>query len=266
MAGQREIKRVMFEAAEAARRAILRHYCKLESIGNKANDPTNLVTIADKQAEKAIIGRIRRAFPDHGVLAEESGASQSAEAEYCWVIDPLDGTANYAHTMPVFSTSIGVQRCGETIMGLVVDPTRDEWFFARRGGGAFLNRRRIHVSAVGNLEQALTVTGFSHDRRRHIKRLMKTLGGVLMRAQSVARFGSAALDLCSVACGRAEAYWSEGLDPWDVAAGLLIVEEAGGRTTNYADHPSNIFDKQFVASNGRIHAELLSILQEHWRG
>lgn len=264
MPSQQLLKNTMFDAAEAARKILMKYYGKLESIEKKGGDETNIVTIADKQSEAAVIRTIHRAFPGHAILGEEGGASGSDDAEFRWVIDPLDGTTNFAHSMPVFSISIGLQRQGETIMGLVVDPTRDEWFFARKGGGAFLNRKRIHVSKVNTVAESLIFTGFPHGRRKNIGHFMKLLGGVLMRAQSVSRIGSAAIDLCYVACGRCEAFYEESLQPWDVAAGNLIVEEAGGRVTGFGNKPSSIFDQEFVATNGLIHKELLALLKEHW--
>lgn len=264
MPSQVALKKTMLEAAEAARKILLRHYGKLSSVGSKGGDPTNLVTIADKQAEAAIIGKISGAFPDHAFLGEESGASEGDKYEYRWVIDPLDGTTNYAHSLPIFSISIGLEYRGKMIMGLVVDVTRNEWFFAQKGGGAFLNGRRIHVSKAKRLAESLILTGFPHDRRRDIDHFMKILGGMLMRTQGVLRLGSAAIDLCQVACGRSEAFWEESLQPWDVAAGMLIVQEAGGRVTDLQGKRSKILDLDFVATNGLIHRELLATIDEFW--
>ena len=270
----REIQRVMVEAAEAACVVLRRHFGKIVSVQTKS-DETDIVTIADKQAEAAILRRIRRAFPHHAILAEESGGeARIGEAEFCWVVDPLDGTTNFAHGMPLFSVSIGVLREGKPWMGLVVDVTRDEWYRARRGAGAFVERRRqdgawtrrrLHVTAKRRLAESLLITGFPHDRRKNLRHLMDIFELTMARTRGVLRLGSAALDLVSVAAGRAEGFWEEHLSPWDVAAGILLVEEAGGRATDLEGKRSDVFDRAIVASNGAIHAEMLRTLREAWR-
>ena len=274
MSNHSEIQRVMFEAGEAACVVLRRHFGKIASVQTKSGE-TDIVTIADQQAEAAILRRIRRAFPGHAILAEESGGeARIGEAEFCWVIDPLDGTTNFAHGMPLFAVSIGVLREGKPWMGLIVDVTRDEWHSARRGAGAFVGRRRadgtwtrrrLHVTTKRRLAESLLITGFPHDRRRNLRHLMDILEVTLARTRGVLRIGSAALDLVSVAAGQVEGFWEEHLAPWDVAAGLLLVEEAGGRVTNLAGKRSGVFDDSFVASNGAIHREMLATLREAWR-
>ena len=263
MPTQSELRKVLFAAARAGRKELLKYYGKLKLVECKDNDETNIVTVADKEAEAAILRTIRRAFPGHGFLCEESGAGGTACAEYCWVIDPLDGTTNFAHGMPLFSISIGLQKSGETILGLVVDVFHDEWFYARRNGGAFLNNRRIHVSGAKTLGASLLITGFPHGRRKRIEHFMRVMGGMMMHSRNVLRLGSCAIDLCYVACGRADGFWQEGLQPWDFAAGNLIVEEAGGRVSTMADRPRTIEEGDLVATNGRIHGETLEVLRRY---
>ncbi|MBN1867317.1 inositol monophosphatase [Candidatus Sumerlaeota bacterium] len=262
MASKRELKRVILEAGETGRRVLQRHLGRVTAVAKRIE--IDLVTVADKKAERAIVRCIRRAFPDHAILAEESGATEGADSDYRWVIDPLDGTTNFAHTVPIFSTTLAVQFRGETLMGLVVDVTRDEWFFAQRGGGAFLNGRRIHVSSQRKLAQSVLATGFPHSRRRNVDHFMKMVGEFLMRSHGVLRLGAASIDLAWVACGRMEGFWEEHLQPWDVAAGILLVEEAGGRSTNFKGRRSSIFDSDFAASNGSIHRELLRTIESSW--
>lgn len=280
VANRKEMKRVMFQAGEDAKKILLRYFGKIDSVVKKG--VVDLVTVADKKAEEAIIRRVQGAFPDHDILGEESGAVGAASgggragkaAEYCWVVDPLDGTTNFAHANPYFSVSIGLTQKGETVMGLVVDVTREEWFFAERGGGAFLyknrldgtfeRRKRIRVSKVKKLEDSLIFTGFPHCRREYADRLLDVVEALLMRTHGVIRMGSAAIDLCSVACGRTEAFYEPSLNPWDMAAGNLIVEEAGGRATDYAGNRLKKPGRHVVATNGHIHRALLRVIHEKW--
>jgi len=262
MASQRELRRVMFDAARAACKVAMRHFGRVRSIERK-DDAVSLVTAADREADRAIVREIRRAFPDHAILAEESGES-GGRSEYLWVIDPIDGTTNFAHGVPIFAVSIALQRDDETVMGLVVDPTRDEWFFARRGGGASLNRRRLCVSDTKRVADVLAATGFPHARRENVEHLLRIVGAGLMKAHGVIRLGAAALDLCYVAAGRVDAFWEERLSPWDVAAGVLIVEEAGGRCTGFDGKRSTIHDASVLASNGHVHRGLLRVIRDNW--
>lgn len=259
------LREVLFAAARDARDILLRHLGKVDA-DHKGD--VDLVTLADRESEAAVARCIAQAFPDHAIVGEESiaaGGPSAQEAQWQWVVDPLDGTMNYAHGVPMFAVSIAVIRGDETRMGLVVDPVRDEWFFAERGKGAFLNDRPIGVSTRDRADQALLATGFPHDRRENIDGLMRVLGAMLMRTHGVLRLGAAALDLCYVAAGRIEAFYEEHLSPWDVAAGNLIVEESGGRATDYSGRPARTDDRELLASNGLVHDELLAILREHWR-
>ncbi|NQU45124.1 inositol monophosphatase [bacterium] len=266
MPSDRKLKDTLYAAAELGRQVLLKHFGKIRSPKHKSE--VDLVTVADHESEAAILGVIRDVFPDHAILAEESGdagAKGRNSAEYRWVVDPLDGTMNFAHSVPIFSISMALQHKNKTIMGLVVDPIRDEWFFAKKDGGATLNKKRIRVSDVDNLADALIVTGFPHNRREILAPLMDTVARVIMESHGILRLGSAAIDLCYVACGRGEAFYEPSLQPWDILAGDLIVREAGGRCANFKGRPLTLKDRTVIASNGKIHRGLQKILlKEKW--
>lgn len=237
-----------------------------ERMGRKSLQVTNkgvidLVTEADLAAERFIIERIQAHYPRHGILAEESGVTVSVEraSEFKWIIDPLDGTTNYAHGYPCFCVSIGLERAGEIILGVIYDPTRDEMFAAERGEGATLNGRRIRVSEVEDLNRAMVCTGFPYDVRDRGD-FARHFASFIMHAQAIRRDGSAALDMAYVACGRFDGFFEEGLRPWDVAAGVLLVEEAGGRVSRYDGQPFDIYTPPIVASNGLVHEEMMRVL------
>ncbi len=221
----------------------------------------DIVTEADLAAERLIVERIRSYHPRHAILTEEAGDAGNMEtaAEYKWVVDPLDGTTNYAHGYPAFCVSIALEREGEIVLGVVHDPTRGETFAAERGEGATLNGRPIRVSEVEDMNRALVCTGFPYDVRTRSE-FARHFHNFIMHAQGVRRDGSAALDLAYVACGRFDGFWEEGLKPWDVAAGKIIVEEAGGRITRYDDTPFDIYTPPVVATNGILHGEMLRVL------
>ncbi|PDW04147.1 inositol monophosphatase family protein [Candidatus Viridilinea mediisalina] len=216
----------------------------------------DVVTDADHASEALIVAAIRERFSDHAILAEEGGAV-GAEAEYQWLVDPLDGTLNYLHGLPLFCVSLAVLRRGELHLAAVYDPMRDELFAAERGGGARCNGRKLQVSQTPTLAQALLTTGFPYNRFSQPDNNLREHNHLLLKAQDIRRPGSAALDLCAVAAGRSDAHWELGLSPWDVAAGALLVLEAGGTITNWADEPWHADDPRMVASNGLIHDELL---------
>jgi myo-inositol-1(or 4)-monophosphatase len=218
----------------------------------------DLVTEADLAAERLIIERIRSYHPRHAILSEEAGDSERV-SDYKWVIDPLDGTTNYAHGYPCFCVSIGLEYKGELVLGVVYDPVLDELFAAERGGGATLNGRAIHVSAVEDLNRALLCTGFPYDVRGR-NDFARHFTNFIMHAQGVRRDGAAALDLAYVACGRFEGFWEEGLQPWDVAAAIVIIEEAGGRVSRYDGSPASIYAPPIVVSNGLLHEEMMRVL------
>lgn len=217
----------------------------------------DLVTEVDRACEALLVETLRRERPGDAILAEEGGAHEAAPAAWRWVIDPLDGTVNYAHGYPCFCVSIGVEHRGERSVGVVYDPLRDELFEAVRGGGARRNGRAVSVSEETSLGRALLATGFAYDVHRSDDDNLDRWARAVKRAGGVRRGGSAALDLCYVACGRLDGYWELKLHPWDVAAGILIVEEAGGRVTDLAGGPVPASGREIAASNGRIHEELL---------
>jgi myo-inositol-1(or 4)-monophosphatase len=227
----------------------------------------DLVTEVDLECERMCREVLADRFPDHDVLAEElsSGPTEPASAEYRWVFDPLDGTTNYAHGLPVFCASLALQRNGASLVGAIYDPTRRELFTAEQGTGAFLNGTRLQVSATAALLDALLVTGFPYDVHQQIGPLLEMFGSFLSRARAVRRLGSAALDLCYVAAGRFDGFWEQRLKPWDVAAGALIVTEAGGRVTGMDGARFDPAAAHLVASNGRVHDEMLGVIADRSR-
>ena len=220
----------------------------------------NLVTDVDLASERLIREAISTYYPRHEVLGEEGGLSESG-SEYRWVVDPLDGTTNYAHGYPIFCVSIALECKGEIVLGVVYDPMRDELFSAERGGGAALNNRPIHVSKTAELMQGLLSTGFPYDIKTSKLTNLDHWAHFAMNAQALRRDGAAALDLCYVACGRFDGFWELNLSPWDTAAGALIVTEAGGRVTNFSGGPFSNYEPEVVASNGLIHDRMLEVLK-----
>ncbi len=252
------IKELLLEAAHSAGAILMKHYGNLQRIDTKARE-TDLVTIADRESEAFIINQIHAAFPHHNVLAEESGISAPQTSEFRWVIDPLDGTTNFAHTYPVFCVSIGVEQAGEMVLGAVYNPYYEEFFFAEKEKGAFLNDRPIHVSKTPSLAKSLILTGFYYDRRERAEHYLKPFRAFMERCHGIRRSGAAALDLCAIASGRADGFWEESLSPWDTAAGWLIIEEAGGRVTDFSGAPFAIEKKQIIATNALVHKQMLDV-------
>ncbi len=225
----------------------------------------NMVTEMDRLSEKTIVGAILGAFPGHGILAEE-GSRVESDSGFLWVIDPLDGTTNYAHGYPSFSVSIGLEHDGQTVLGVVYDPMRDELFSAVKGGGSFLNGRPIAVSRTDVLIRSLLATGFPYDRVLSSENNLNFFNALIMASQEVRRSGAASLDLCSVAAGRLDGYWELKLHPWDVTAGSLIVQEAGGKVSDFSGTRFSIYDKEIIASNGMIHELMLDVIRVVQRG
>lgn len=219
----------------------------------------DLVTDIDHRSENLIVKAIRKRFPDHGILAEE-GHLLKGNSSYRWIIDPLDGTTNYTHGFPFFCVSIGLELEGEMLMGVVYDPLRSELFFAERGRGATLNGKPIRASSRSTLSKSLLVTGFSYDVRLSSENNMDNFVRFSLRAQGVRRTGSAAMDLAYVACGRFDGFWELKLNPWDVAAGSLLVREAGGEMSIFSGKSFHVDSKQVLATNGKIHKEMVSVL------
>ena len=221
----------------------------------------NLVTEMDMRSEQTIVEMLRVAFPDHGIVAEEETKLSNA-SDYTWIIDPLDGTTNYAHGYPCFAVSIALRHEDDVVLGVVYDPMRDELFAAQKGLGAYLNGKQIKVSQVDTLIKSLLATGFPYDRKVSNKNNMNYFHGLLMASQEVRRDGSAALDLCYVAAGRLDGFWELKLKPWDVAAGSLVVHEAGGMISDLSGNRFDMHGEEILASNGRIHRQMIDILQE----
>ncbi|HDL02579.1 MAG TPA: inositol monophosphatase [candidate division Zixibacteria bacterium] len=221
----------------------------------------DLVTDADLASEKYIVGEITKKFPNHSILAEEEAARDN-HSDYRWVIDPLDGTTNFAHDFPFYCVSIGIEYRGDIIAGVVYDPERDELFHAFKGGGAYQNRKKINVSAESNLERALLATGFPYDIGNSREDNLKYFRRFAKKARGIRRAGSAALDLCYLACGRFDGFWELKLHPWDTAAGKIIIEEAGGVVTDFDGKKYSIYGKYILAGNPKIHRRMKKILAE----
>ena len=219
----------------------------------------DLVTDFDNQAQRIIFDHLSGCFPDHDFMGEE-GLSQDKGREFRWIIDPLDGTTNYAHGFPIFCVSIALEREDKVVLGVVYDPMRDEMFSAVLGEGALLDGNELHVSAVDDLNMSLVATGFPYDIRESEVNNIDHFNHFLVRVQAIRRCGSAAMDLCYIACGRFDGFWELKLHPWDVAAGALIVQEAGGRITDFLNHEYSIFGSEILATNGLIHDQMLEVL------
>jgi len=220
----------------------------------------DLVTEVDVAIERTFRDLVAGRFPDHQVLGEEMGGSAVPPKGACWVFDPIDGTTNYAHGLPIFCASLALEMDGTAELGAVYDPTRRELFTAERGGGAFLNGRPIHVSPAETLVDAMLVTGFPYDVHARVAEIVGLFGEFVGRARAVRRLGSAALDLCYVAAGRLDGFWENDLKPWDIAAGSLIVAEAGGRVTGLHGEPFTSRQGHVLATNDRIHQAMLDVI------
>ncbi len=224
----------------------------------------DLVTVADRKSEALIRERIRKQWPTHDVLGEEQGLVDTG-SDYRWYVDPLDGTTNFAHGFPVFCVSMAVEYKGRRIAGVIYDPTRDELFAAEQGSGAYLNQERIAVSKISNLAECLVGTGFP-SHKRHKNPNIFFYHQITLRTHGVRRAGSAALDLCNVACGRFDGFWEFNLNPWDTAAGVLIVEESGGKVTDFSGGPFQLNSRETLASNGLVHSALLTEFEQIFAG
>ena len=250
-------------ATDAARRAgSVLTKCTRTGFRIEHKQVINLVTDADHQAEQQIIDVIHETFPTHPILAEERGLTGQAPSRYKWIIDPLDGTTNFAHGFPAYCVSIGVECDGRGIIGVVYDPTRNELFTAQIGQGAHLNGVPISVSPTKHLDQALLVTGFAYDIRETPNNNLDHFARFALKVQGLRRTGTAALDLCYVAAGRFDGFWEVKLNPWDMAAGVVILQEAGGMLTDFKGTPLSIYGQELVASNGAIHQSMLDVLHE----
>lgn len=257
---------IAIEAAKQAGKFLKQNLGKVRDIQRKSGQERNLVTEIDKRSEEIIIETIKKHYPTHDILAEESGKSQGQESNYKWIIDPLDGTTNYTHGLPIFCVSIGVERKEEIIAGVIYDPNNDELFTAEKGKGAFLNSKRIRVSQTDSLSQSLLVTGFPYNITENPDYAVEHFINFLMKAQAVRRLGSAALDLAYIASGRFDGFWEVALNPWDMAAGILIVSEAGGKVSNFSGDIFSIYHKQILASNEKVHDEMVRVFKQLAQG
>jgi myo-inositol-1(or 4)-monophosphatase len=252
----KEFLAAAIEAANQAGAALRAEFDRPKKISYKGE--VDLVTESDKHSESIIVSKLRERFPEHAIVAEEGSRGAAGGAKYCWHVDPLDGTTNFAHSYPCFAVSIGLLEDGEPLVGVVLHPIANELFTAARGQGAYLNSKRIEVSPMEKLSTSLVATGFPTHQRAN-NRNIYYYWEFTMRSHGVRRDGSAALDLCSVACGRFEGFWEFGLNSWDTAAGMLIVEEAGGTVTDLeggAYHPGG---RSILATNGRVHNEMRDV-------
>ncbi|MDJ1179770.1 inositol monophosphatase family protein [Roseofilum sp. BLCC_M91] len=247
------------EAALAGGAMVMSYQGKLQDIREKGR-PGDIVTEADKASEAVILEILQRHFPDHGILAEESGKLGDRQSRYLWAIDPLDGTTNYSHGYPNFSVSIGLLIDGVPQVGVVFDPSRQELFRAAQGLGATLNRQAIATSSTPTLADSLLVTGFAYDRRETNDNNYAQFCHLTHLTQGVRRGGSAAIDLAYVASGRLDGYWERGLSPWDLTAGVVLVQEAGGKISAYNGSPFNIESGRILATNGHLHDPMVEIL------
>ncbi len=260
MKEEMQYKKFIENLAKDAGVFLKKHLGRIEKISYKGR--VNLVTDVDNKCESLILKRIKKAYPEHRILSEESGKSGANKSGYLWLIDPLDGTTNYVHGFNFFCVSIALMRDDVPIAGAVYDPMRDELFFAAKERGAFLNRKRIKVSGVSKLDKALLTTGFPYRFGNAMRQNIDNFVKFMMKSQAVRRPGSAALDLCYVASGRFDGFWEMELHPWDTAAGVLIVKEAGGEVSNFKNELYTPFMNQILATNKRLHKKMLGILKK----
>ena len=253
---------VAVDAAKEAGVFLREHVGRVRNVEVKKGEARNLVSEIDRGSEERIIRAIRSHYPSHAILAEESGGT-TERAEYKWIIDPLDGTTNFLHGLPIFSVTIAIERKGEIVAGVVYDPNLDELFTAEKGSGAYLNGARLSVSRAPRLIDSLLITGFPYDIARNPDHAAEHFTEFLMAAGGIRRLGSAALDLSYIAAGRGDGFWEVNLNPWDMAAGVLFIREAGGIVTDFSGAPSSVYTKQVVASNGAIHDAMIDILRRH---
>jgi len=245
------------EAAIKGGRILRENYGKKLNVEFKGE--VDLVTEVDHLSEEIIVSTISSTFPDHQIVAEE-GTDVESTSPYRWFVDPLDGTTNYAHGFPCFAVSIAVEDSGRIVVGLVYDPLREECFTAIEGRGAYLNGQPISVSDTERLDKALLATGFPYERKKAVDKYIRPFRNFLLHAQEIRRAGAASIDLCYVAAGRLDGFWESKLHPWDIAAGSLIVKEAGGKMSDFKGGKFSIHGEETLASNGKIHEEMVRVL------
>lgn len=255
---QAKLKKFLFELGDGASGVLLKHFRKVKNVERKKG--AGIVTEADKNAESYLIKKIFREFPNSSIITEETG-KHGDRSELCWVLDPLDGTTNYAHGFPWFCVSIGVYADGKPLAGLIDQPLTKERFYAHQGKGAFVNGKRLRVSKTRDLQDALLGTGFYYTTGEQLREEIEIFRRVQDKALGVRRPGSAALDLAYVASGRYDGFWERGLACWDVSAGFLLVQEAGGKVTGYRGQTVGMHDSEAVATNGLLHKPILNLLK-----
>ena len=266
MAVRSPVINVMANAALKAARGLNRDFGEVEQLQVSVKGPSDFVSTADLRAERTLKSELQRARPGYGLLFEEEGAVEGSDPHHRWIVDPLDGTTNFLHGIPHFSISIALERDGEVIAGVVYEPTRDEMYWAEKGAGAYLNDRRLRVSARRQLGEALIGTGFPFRGRPKHPAYGETLDRVMQATSGVRRFGSAALDLAYVAAGRFDGYWEFALAPWDLAAGLLLVREAGGFISDLSGGQTMMTSGDVLAANAHLHLVLAALIKDAMRG
>ncbi len=262
MALRSALVNVMVGAARKAARKLIRDFGEVEQLQVSRKGPADFVSAADRRAERVIVEELRRARPRYGVLAEESGATEGPDISNRWIVDPLDGTTNFLHGIPHFCISIALERDREIVAGVVHEPLRDEMYWCERGVGAYLNDRRLRVSARRQLREAVVATGMPFLGRSGHEESLSQLRAAMAACAGVRRFGSAALDLAYVAAGRYDGFWESGLSPWDLAAGILLVREAGGLVSDLDGGEDILASGRVLAANEPLHGPLLSLLSE----
>lgn len=250
------------EAALIAGKILIDNLGKLETNQIETKSKNNFVTDIDKLSEKTIIDIIHSAYPDHSIFAEESGASNNKGNDYRWIIDPIDGTTNYIHSIPFFCISIALEYKGEIILGVIYDPVRNEMFYAEKGKGAYLNNRKIHVSDKQDISESIITIGFPYKNNHNISLYINTFTKISESCANIRKVGSAAMDLAYVASGRFDGYWELDLSQWDIAAGVIIIREAGGFVSDINGENGFMETGNIVASNQKIHKQILSILNK----
>jgi myo-inositol-1(or 4)-monophosphatase len=257
---------VMANAALKAARGLLRDFGEIEQLQVSVKGPGDFVSTADLKAERTLKAELMRARPSYGLLFEEGGAAPGSDPRYRWIVDPLDGTTNFLHGIPYFAISIAVERDGEIVAGLVYEPVRDEMYWAEKGAGAYVNDRRLRVSARRQLADAVIGTGFAPAARNQEPAQFAAFAAVMAATAGIRRMGSAALDLAYVAAGRYDGFWQFGLSPWDLAAGILLVREAGGYVSDLAGGHEMMAKGEVLAANDHLHLPLGALLKEPLRG
>ena len=253
------MKSTLFKAAIESGKILKENFGGSYGIESK-DVVSNLVTEIDKMSEAKIIEVIKADYPSHNILAEEIGAIDT-ESDVKWIIDPIDGTINYAHSIPLCCVSIGVEKKGDIVLGIVYNPFSGETFFAEKGNGATLNEKKIFVSSENDVEKSLLVTGFPYTSSKNPTKQLEVFTKIVSSDIPIRRLGSAALDICWTACGRFDGFWEYNLHPWDVAGGSLILTEAGGKLSDFSGKEYNIYEKEILATNGLIHNQVLEIIQ-----